>query len=80
MKIRDIIVEYASETTTATPAVSSSTPVAKHSKGKSYTGSPGKSGTKAPKQEKPKFHKGKTAPNALDDDRLMAGQGVLKRG
>lgn len=80
MKIRDIIVEYASATATATPAVSSGTPVAKHSKDNSYTGSPGKSGTKAPKQQKPKFHKGKVAPNALDSDELMAGQGVLKRG
>jgi len=80
MKIRDILVELASEGATATPNVSSGTPVAKHSKGKSYTGSPGKSGTKAPKHQKPKFHKGKVGPNALDDDQLMAGQGVLKRG
>ena len=78
MKIRDIIVELASAGATATPAVSSGTPVAKHSKGKSYTGSPGKSGTKAPKQQKPKKQTPKD--NALDGDQLMAGQGVLKRG
>lgn len=79
MKIRDIIVEFSNAGTT-TATVSSGTPVANHSKDKSYTGSPGKSGTKAPKQQKPKFHKGKVGPNALDDDKLMAGQGVLKRG
>lgn len=79
MKIRDIVLEY-SDAGTTTATVSSSTPVNKHSKGKSYTGSPGKSGKEAPAQQKPKFHKGKVAPNALDGDKLMAGQGVLKRG
>jgi len=80
MKIRDIVLEYASEGSINAASVGSTTPVANHSKDKSYTGSPGKSGTKAPKQQKPKFHKGKVGPNALDDDKLMAGQGVLKRG
>jgi hypothetical protein len=78
MKIRDILVELASEGATATPNVSSGTPVANHSKGKSYTGTPGKSGTKAPKQQKPKAQSPKD--NALDGDKLMAGQGVIKRG
>ena len=77
MKIRDILVELDSSTT-STVNVSSGTPVAKHSKGKSYTGSPGKSGTKAPKQQKPKAQSPKD--NELDGDKLMAGQGVIKRG
>ena len=45
---------------------------------KSYTGSPGKSGTKSPKQIKPKLQKPGT--NALDMNvGLMSGQGVIKR-
>jgi hypothetical protein len=76
MKIRDIIIEYSSAGTT-TATVSSGTPVAKHSKGKSYTGSPGKSGTKAPKQVQPKMQK--PTDNGLDSDYLMAGQGTIKR-
>lgn len=78
MKIRDIIVEFASEGSTNAASVGITTPVNKHSKGKSYRGSPGKSGTKAPKQQKPKSQSPKD--NALDGDQLMAGQGVIKRG
>jgi len=76
MKIRDIITEFSNAGTT-TATVSLGTPVAKHSKGKSYTGSPGKSGTKAPKQVKPKMQK--PTDNGLDSDYLMAGQGTIKR-
>ena len=80
MKIKDIVLEYASEGSTNAASVGSTTPVNKHGKGISYRGKPGESGKNAPPQQKPKFHKGKTAPNALDSDELMAGQGVLKRG
>ena len=79
MKIRDIIVE---KTTSAN--VASGTPVAAHSGGTSYTGKPGKSGTKAPKQAKvvqPKHPDGraKGAHEMPAKGRLMGGQGLIKR-
>jgi hypothetical protein len=48
---------------------------------KSYTGSPGKSGTKAPKLPKivQKKNKDGTAKNALDMNQNVFGSGVLKR-
>ena len=57
-------------------------PVAGFKADKSYTGSPGKSGTKAPKQAQVKQPKKKngTAVNALDlNVGLMSGQGAIKR-
>jgi hypothetical protein len=76
MKIRDII---ESATAGATSAGNIATGVVAGFKSdKSYTGSPGKSGTKSPKQVKPKLQKPGT--NALDMDvGLMTGQGVIKR-
>ena len=74
--------EAATAGATSSANVASGTPVAAHSVGKSYTGSPGKSGTKAPKQAKvnqPKKKDG-TAKNALDMNvGLMSGQGAIKR-
>lgn len=80
MKIREI---FETATTGATSAGNIATgPVAAFKADKSYTGSPGKSGTKAPAQPKvkqPKKSDG-TVKNALDMNvGLMGGQGAIKR-
>jgi len=81
-KMKEGLEEAATAGATSSANVASGTPVAAHSVGKSYTGSPGKSGTKAPKQAKvnqPKKKDG-TAKNALDMNvGLMSGQGAIKR-
>ena len=82
MKIKDIICETPSAESTHSANVQIGV-VGAHKGGKSYTGSPGKSGTKAPKQAKvvqPKT-KNSTAKNALDmkGGKLLGGQGLLKR-
>jgi hypothetical protein len=77
MKIRDII-ESATAGATSAAMVGSGGVVAGFKADRSYTGSPGKSGTKSPKQVKPKMQKPGT--NALDMNvGLMAGQGAIKR-
>ena len=81
MKIRDIL---ESATAGATSAGNIATVVNPHlspgsARGKkSYTGSPGKSGTKAPPQPKPK--KQKPTDNALDSNTNIFGAGAaIKR-
>lgn len=79
MKVWEIISETA--TVGATSAGSIATVVNPHispgsARGKkSYTGSPGKSGTKSPPQPKPK--KQKPTDNGLDSDNLFGG--IIKR-
>jgi hypothetical protein len=80
MKIREIF-EVASMGATSAGNIAGG-PVAAFKADKSYTGSPGKSGTKAPAQPKVKQIKNKdgTAKNALDINAgLMSGQGAIKR-
>jgi hypothetical protein len=81
MKIRDIL---ESASAGATSAANIGTVVSPHlspgsARGKtSYTGSPGKSGTKAPPQPKPK--KQKPTDNALDSKTNIFGAGAaIKR-
>lgn len=81
MKISEIIIETATAGATSAANVATG-PVAAFKADKSYTGSPGKSGTKAPAQPKAKQRKKKdgTAVNALDMNvGLMSGQGAIKR-
>jgi hypothetical protein len=76
MKIKEIL---ESATAGATSSGNIATGVVSGFKSdKSYTGSPGKSGTKSPKQVKPKLQK--PGANALDMNvGLMSGQGAIKR-
>jgi hypothetical protein len=84
MKINEIVKETATAGATSAGNVATGV-VATHGVGNSYTGSPGKSGKKAPKTAKvvqPKKKDG-TAVNALDmKSNLMGGsnpQGFIKR-
>ena len=86
MRLREIISETA--TVGATSAASIGTVVSPHlaigkKRGKkSYTGSPGKSGTKAPKPPKivQKKNKNGTAKNALDmKGNIFGGGSAIKR-
>ena len=77
MKIKELI-----EDATATSAANIGTVVSPHlaigKTSKSYTGSPGKSGTKAPKPPKVKMQK--PTDNALDSDTNIFGSGkAIKR-
>ena len=84
MKIRDLF-EYASMGATSSAnigtVVSPHLAIGKKRGNKSYTGSPGRSGTKAPKP--PKVHQPKTksgtAVNALDMKGTSIFGGALKR-
>jgi len=82
MKIREIVSETASAG--ATSSASIGTVVNPHispgpARGKkSYTGSPGKSGTKSPPQPSPKMQT--PADNALDNKQVsLFGGGTIKR-
>jgi hypothetical protein len=81
MKISEILIESGSEGST-TSAMMGSVPNPHISPGrargkKSYTGTPGRSGTKAPPQPKPTSMTGK---NALDMKTSLFGEGnLLKR-
>lgn len=84
MRITELIAESDAMTTTTTAAIGT-IPNPHHSPGKargkkSYIGSPGKSGTKAPPQPKPVQPKNKdgTAKNGLDSNNLF-GAGAIKR-
>jgi hypothetical protein len=82
MKISEILVEAATGGSTSSAMVGSIpnphiSPGAARGKS-SYTGTPGKSGTKAPPQPKPK--KQKPSDNALDMKTSLFGEGnLLKR-
>lgn len=78
MKLRELFKESATEGTTNAAMVGIGV-VASHKGGKSYTGTPGKSGTKAPKQLKPKMQDPED--NALDKKggNLLGGTGLVKR-
>lgn len=80
MRITELLLEAGSEGTITTASLGPANPTANLSPGpargnKSFIGSPGKSGTKAPPQPKPK--KQKPSDNALDGDSIF-GQ-PLKR-
>ena len=85
MKIRDILESATAGATTAANIGSVANPhiaIGKDRGNKSYTGTPGKSGTKAPKVPKIKQAKNPdgTAKNALDmKTSLFGGGSVLKR-
>ena len=76
MKIRDII-ETATAGSTSSGNIATGV-VAGFKSNKSYTGTPGRPGTKSPKQTNPRMQKPGT--NALDmTTNLMTGQGAIKR-
>ena len=74
MRIQDLLLEAGSDGSITTAALGPANPTANLSPGsargkKSYVGSPGKSGTKAPPQPKPKMQK--PTDNALDGDSIF---------
>lgn len=83
MKIKELF-ETASEGATTTvnvgTVVSPHLAIGKARGNKSYTGSPGKSGTKAPKPPKPAQKKNAdgTAKNALDIDNNIFGSAIKR--
>ena len=85
MRIREIIKETATAGSTSAgniaTVVSPHIAIGKDRGNKSYTGSPGKSGTRAPKVPKVKQAKNAngTAKNALDMKTNIFGEGALKR-
>jgi hypothetical protein len=85
MLIKEIVTETATPGSTSAgniaTVVSPHIAIGKDRGNKSYTGSPGKSGTKAPRVPKVKQAKNAdgTAKNALDMDKNIFGEGALKR-
>ena len=74
MRIQDLLIEAGDPGGTTTASLGPANPTANLSPGsargkKSYLGSPGKSGTKAPPQPKPKMQK--PTDNALDGDSIF---------
>lgn len=92
MKIRDVIVEFSAPGVTVAANVDTGVVARGTHTGNSFTGSPGKSGTKAPKYATKKGKYGNTvAPQEYEADgtvkdaskikgaNLLGGQGLVKR-